>query len=365
MSSSASLHAAYQRDLAALKAEQQRRVQAARLKKTLASDLPAIHAWYHQAVQARKNQLNADLLALQTNKPKPPAPALAPVPAPAPVAKPPAAPSSAPAPVPAPAPAPKPAPKPKTYALLAGLNYRGTRNELYGCIQDVCNVRDWLRDCCAVPEAHISLLTDDTPVKPTRANLLAAFGQLLDRAVSGDRLFFHFSGHGTYVADRSGDELDGRDEQIVCLDNACLTDDELGALVRAKLKPGVQMFALFDSCFSGTMLDLNYQWLPDQPGRKSAAADTQGQIVVLSGCRDNQTSADAWVQYLGQSMSAGAMTFAFLSVCRAQGDRLSALTPQTLLTQMRDLLKRNGYLQVPQCTSGRPLSVAAPLSFFA
>lgn len=52
-------------------------------------------------------------------------------------------------------------------ALLIGINYRETPSELRGCINDVNNVKEFLLTK-GYKEKYITILTDDTEVKPTQ-----------------------------------------------------------------------------------------------------------------------------------------------------------------------------------------------------
>jgi hypothetical protein len=67
-------------------------------------------------------------------------------------------------------------------------------------------------------EINIRTLTDDEQAgrrkKPTARNIKRGFEWLLDGAQRGDKLFFHYSGHGTQVEDVHGDEEDGFDEAL-------------------------------------------------------------------------------------------------------------------------------------------------------
>lgn len=74
----------------------------------------------------------------------------------------------------------------------------------------------------------------------------------------GDRVFFHFSGHGTRVPDKNGDEVDELDEAFVPYDADPLSnetkfilDDDVVQWIR-KLK-GRRVVMTFDSCNSGTI----------------------------------------------------------------------------------------------------------------
>ena len=80
---------------------------------------------------------------------------------------------------------------------------------------------------------------------------------LMKDAAPGDRLVFHFSGHGSYTADVDGDENDGADELICLYDmdwdkpDSYLLDDELRAWT-AEVPEGVHLSVILDSCHSGT-----------------------------------------------------------------------------------------------------------------
>ena len=88
--------------------------------------------------------------------------------------------------------------------------------------------------------------------------------KLLSNSISGDSLFVSYSGHGTYINDLNGDELDGQDELWVPIDatsiKSCISDDELNSIITTNLKPQTTLFVLSDSCFSGTVLDLKYNY---------------------------------------------------------------------------------------------------------
>jgi len=234
----------------------------------------------------------------------------------------------------------------KHRAFLVGINYVGTSNELYGCINDTKNVQDLLKNKYNFTD--ITVLTDETQDKPTKQNILNGLRTLLSDTNSGDTAFFMFSGHGTRTADFNNDERDGQDEVIVPIDATsiatCIIDDDLNKLVRATLKPGAKLVALFDSCFSGTVLDLRYTYgYPDNTNEP----ETVGDVYMISGCTDQQTSMDTVAPINGKEMSTGAMTHAFLTIIKGtaiMGD---------LKTKMQTFLKDNGYQQRPLLSSGK------------
>lgn len=94
---------------------------------------------------------------------------------------------------------------------------------------------------------------------PTKRNIRDALRWLVEGSQSGDSLVFHYSGHGSRVLDRDGDELDGYDEALVPLDyetEGRMLDDEINATIVRPLPRGAMLHAVIDTCFSGTFLDL-------------------------------------------------------------------------------------------------------------
>ena len=234
----------------------------------------------------------------------------------------------------------------KQSAFLVGINYTGTINELYGCINDTKNIQDLLKN--KYNFTNVTLLNDETPEKPTKQNILTGLRTLLSNTASGDTAFFMFSGHGTCTADFNNDEKDGQDEVIVPIDaysiGTCIIDDELNRMIRDTLKPGAKLVALFDCCFSGTVLDLRYTYgYPDNTNE----SETAGDVYMISGCTDQQLSMDTVAPVNGKEMASGAMTYAFLSMIKEtaiMGD---------LVTKMQKILKENGYSQRPLLSSGK------------
>ena len=243
-------------------------------------------------------------------------------------------------------------------ALVVGINYVGingedTSWELRGCINDARNLSEYLVDSKNVESQNqVCCVTDDTDVKPTREVILNKYREMLEKAEAGDILYFTFAGHGTYTLDRSGDEEDGKDEVLVCLDKMGIRDDELKMLTMVHLKEGVNVVILFDCCHSGTLMDLKYSYLSGEDYAEVAtntkSVETKGNVYLISGCRDDQTSADAYINRKFQ----GAMSWAFLRAMKEKKE----ISWKELLLRMRELLKPY-YTQVPQLSSGRELDI--------
>lgn len=144
----------------------------------------------------------------------------------------------------------------KVYALLAGINEYDQVRKLSGCLHDLQQVEDYLKNR-TVFDCKIRKITDS---EVTRANIVNAFEEHLGQAKKDDTVLFYFSGHGTQEdAAPLWDETDGKLECIVCYDGGTskaaeflLTDKELRYMI-AKLyeKTAAHIVVIFDCCHSG------------------------------------------------------------------------------------------------------------------
>ena len=241
----------------------------------------------------------------------------------------------------------------KKKALLIGCNYTGTANQLNGCINDVENIQTTIKSKYGFND--ILLMTDNTSIKPTYDNIINEFTKIIANANEGEQLFVSFSGHGTYTKDTNNDEKDGLDEMFVALDLKCIKDDDMKTIVKNNLKKDVTLFVLFDCCHSGTILDLKYQYLDstnyDTATENDVDLETNGNVFMISGCMDAQTSADAYIN----SMYQGAMSWALLDTI----NNLTNPTWKEVITKMRNTLKSSKFTQIPQLSSGKALDLNA------
>ena len=146
-------------------------------------------------------------------------------------------------------------------ALLIGINYVGTEHELRGCINDINNFYTMLTTYFNYDKNNIVCLTENlnSANHPNKQTIMDAINWLTLNQQDGDTLTLYYSGHGSNSPDTSGDEKDGKDEVIVPLDfnqNGVITDDWLNDNLVDKIRPGVKFYSFFDSCNSGTVLDL-------------------------------------------------------------------------------------------------------------
>jgi hypothetical protein len=261
-------------------------------------------------------------------------------------------------------------------ALLIGINYEGQDGELNGCINDSLNLKNFMIGQNYFDEHEFTLLNDkeSDDMKPTRKNILEQFNQLVTFANSKENedkkvcLFVSYSGHGSYKRDRNGDEVDGKDEMLCPVDystNGFITDDILKQKLVDTMPSNVSLFIMIDACHSGTICDLKYNYAVD----KKLSYTVQGvtnpstcQVTMISGCRDDQTSADAYIYDENDKHFEyqGAMSASFMANFKDD------VNYQDLVNKMRIWLKVNKYTQVPQLSSGKYIDITKPciLSFF-
>jgi len=248
-------------------------------------------------------------------------------------------------------------------ALLIGINYiNDQRNRLYGCINDVINIQERLR--IASPECkEYRILRDDSSdllLKPTRKNIIDGINWLVKDLKSNESIFFHYSGHGGLTLDRSGDEISGLDSCIYPIDNAkieTILDDELRVMLVNKIPTGGKAFVVLDCCHSGSGLDLRYMISAPQYGniiinQNDKYPSTNGSVIFLSGCNDNQTSADT---VNSKNMPTGALTNSLLEVWNQYGMNIKF---KYLLWDVRAILKRDGYSQIPQMSCSSNINIS-------
>jgi hypothetical protein len=232
-------------------------------------------------------------------------------------------------------------------AVCVGINnYPGLSNDLKGCVNDA---NDW-QDLLEYSGFQVTKILD---AQATRSNILNAFEDLVKNASPGDHVVFTYSGHGTSVADKSGDEVDSYDEALYVHD-ALILDDELRSIIR-KLDPQARMTVIADSCFSGTVTRaLNtetavprYIKTDDIPAgtklKKGLLSDEDMVEILLTGCSDSEYSYDAYVNGRWN----GAMTANALSIIK------KGQTYNEFYSLLRKALPSGQYPQTPQLEGSR------------
>jgi hypothetical protein len=254
-------------------------------------------------------------------------------------------------------------------ALLVGINYIGTEYRLNGCINDINNMTTFLSSIGYTEFIKYTDETTDSKLHPTRNNILIGFQKLLKNVKAGDELWFHYSGHGTLQKDINSDEISGMDSCICPLDftwNGLITDDIIRANLAVKVPVGVKLIIVLDACHSGTGSDLRFKcddssylkknlkistvfnknnWLIKQTITElQKYSSTNGNVFLISGCMDTQTSADAFIQ----NKWTGALTYGLLYLLKSNPN----YTWNTFLKDLNCFLKVSGYTQKPVLSCG-------------
>ena len=262
-------------------------------------------------------------------------------------------------------------------ALLVGINKFANYSQftLNGCVNDAKDMAAMYKDLLGFKTSEITMLTD---AQATKANIMAKLKAMVADAKAGKLgyLVFSLSSHGTQMNDTSGDEPDGKDEAFVPYDIAeksgkwdpshIISDDELHDLF-VQVPANALLEVYLDTCHSGTGLrgaefglhasKPRYIAPPDhefgkrtarmrgftlkgRPSSKSKVAVAGAHHMLWTGCKANETSADAY--FSGRYN--GAFTYYYIKVMR---DTKNKLARKDVVAKMRTLMQGK-FAQNPQ-----------------
>ncbi|MFN8471786.1 MAG: caspase family protein [Anaerolineae bacterium] len=280
---------------------------------------------------------------------------------------------------------------PPRRALLIGINkypQLGPGSQLHGCVQDILDVRGFLVDHAGFPAESVHLLLSEldgrtlppglgTIVAPDAIGIRQALKTLGDGVSAGDEVIVYYSGHGVRISNpQNASEQIGAiaamdvrfDANSKLVTDTLIINRELNKAIQALLEAGAIVTAVLDSCHSGgATRDLGdenldpvreiigeispdgWQELLTQHGADIAgvaATGTRGfdlggpatslseqqNLIVLSGCRDTETSKE----FPRVAPTNGALTYFLLDSLRnVKADETGAATWQSLYPQVR------------------------------
>lgn len=208
----------------------------------------------------------------------------------------------------------------KKKALLVGINYNDDQykdDDLNGCVNDLNNLKKFLLTNLNFKEEDIITLTNN---EATKMNIQ---DQILNLSVfshnnPGSNIWLSYSGHGAQIDTLFDSELKS---EIICpsdyMYSGVISDEWIEANFVRLLHPDTNAFALMDCCNSGSNLNLPFKYdsknkytLNDH-GYSKKELESLCNIVKISGCRDDQTSADYYDRKFNEFQ--GALTNAFLT----------------------------------------------------
>ena len=264
-------------------------------------------------------------------------------------------------------------------ALLVGINYIGTPNQLGGCINDVLNVQEILLTEYGYKAENILLLTDNTTYKPSKANIISGFAWLLtadsnsnfnpanystrSAVATGQHNYFHYSGHGTRVSSH------WQNHDAICpldfANSGMMSDGEISSYLTHRVPPNSDLNATIDACHSANCFDLDWTCKPFNLGlgyslqQISNFPPTNAPVMMLSGCQDNQTSSDLVTNnYEGIRQDQGALTCTLLKVL--QENKYNISCEQLLYKVCNDIKVLSQ--QIPAMTFGQKINIDSPYS---
>jgi len=210
----------------------------------------------------------------------------------------------------------------KGIALCIGVNrvdpkhYQGWDGPLRGCENDAKDMLAIALSKGFEEKASGTLLTSDA----TRKKVIDGIKKAAKNLKEGDIFMISYSGHGGQIPDLDDEEADCLDETW-CLYDGELLDDELYTLWQS-FKEGVRILLFTDSCHSGTVVrgltqgdnfssqrsmpfdvapvvySKNKTFYDDilkaHPKNKRMDVTIKATALLISGCQDNQTSADGF-----------------------------------------------------------------------
>jgi len=270
-------------------------------------------------------------------------------------------------------------------AFLVGIN-KYSNSALRGCVNDVITIFQILTSKFGFKAEEIKVVSD---YEATKENIVNGLKWLTTGVQSGDTIVFHYSGHGSQVMVddlTSTNEADGRDE-ILCPVNLNwsdpLRDHEVGAYFK-RVPKDCTTLVILDCCHSGTGLrngfaagdkytekdfinrfispplsniltnssviiteDFSFDFPDPQVNRRAKKNNflintiDQGDAILLAGCEENQTSADAWINHQYR----GAMTYSLAQTLNKYNYDISY---SKLMTEMNKFMDSFRYTQNPQ-----------------
>jgi hypothetical protein len=198
--------------------------------------------------------------------------------------------------------------------------------------------------------------------RPTAAELRGLWSRVVRHAQDdgvdgrGVDLVFVYSGHGTFRQTMDPGRLNGQSDALVLLDELFYDYDVMAQLVRP-LPAHVRLLIVFDSCNSGSAAQLpwTYNPLSRTANQTSLHTDLTNDVVMISGCRDEQNSASG---LLPTDLSACTRV---LLHALSQAPNPGSLPVADLVTAMRRRLIADQDPQIPQLSLSRPTLLAARL----
>ncbi len=261
-------------------------------------------------------------------------------------------------------------------ALCIGINYlTSPDSRLYGCIRDAIEMSEFLQDSLGYKREDIVVLRDDmTDAMPTTSRIVSELNRLQATSLNSDEIIIHYSGHGAQIRDSTGDEKDSYDECLIPCDfktGGIISDDMLGMIISGMR---CRSIIIMDCCHSATCMDLPYLFYVNPTNNAIEKQIIQSRVgfptnvIMISGCKDSQTSADAYFKENSSSM--GVLTNSLLNVYRTLSQKsdyaMRYIPLSTFFSEVSQYIRKNGFAQEVCLSTSMNTEVEAldKMSFF-
>lgn len=260
--------------------------------------------------------------------------------------------------------------KQNKYAFMCGVNIFQSGNNLRGCVNDVMDVRERLVHKYAFKPDNIRVLTDTRATTKAQLEHIDWLISCCD-AVEHDLLVWDNSSHGTRFRIRHGDNLDNYEQDVICphdfdWDKNFISADMIHERFD-RIPPNTTMIFISDSCASGNLVkvltDSKSKSIipPEDILARSIGRDIELKrvedyvskidsvnILFLSGCQSQETSADAYIK----GRYNGALTAALKAVMDVDNSDMTWKEAHQIILHF---LEQNDFEQHPQLKGSNAL----------
>lgn len=246
-------------------------------------------------------------------------------------------------------------------ALVIGINYIGTVNQLNTSINDTQNLNDLLTMRNYFKQHEITFMTDNhigTPLYPTKANIMTQLEALVNIAQKNPeiklQLLICYSGRGGYIGDHNN-ASDKRPEVLCPIDHASsgyILSEDLSSQFLSKLHNNVEVIFLIDAGHKAPILDLRYNPTLDNKDRVITYgnhAELDANIVLLSGIKESTSDNVSAEQKSNIPELQNAITSSFITCYKRDSNY------KNLVHNMRSWLKQKRYGQTVDLSSSKSI----------
>jgi hypothetical protein len=153
-------------------------------------------------------------------------------------------------------------------ALLIGIDYRGSNNELLGCVDDIFKVKKYLIDKHKFTNNDIVMLADfNCQNFPNKNNILDAITKLCKDNSTGTQLYLHYIGHSYRSYNQLLEEKTFYNYLMIPSDadlnnnSTFISNNEIKNII-CNLPSDVKLSCVFDCCYdlNGFTQEITYNY---------------------------------------------------------------------------------------------------------